>query len=251
MQPTRTLLRGLSVIEALADNDHDMRLTELAGRVDLDKGTVPRLLFTLLEAGYVRRGTDRGTYRLTAKILHLADGVTAQLDLRYLARPHIASLVGDTRETVHLGVLESDRVIYIEKLEPPSQDVRLVTAVGQTMPIHSTALGTSILAAQPKPMSQEILTRLTLTRCTARTITEKAALRRELETITERGYAIDDEENMENATCVGAAIRDANGAVVGAVSLFAPTFRIADRVDELGEAVKCCADAISTDLGAR
>jgi len=71
--PTRTLVRGIRIIETLSEHHEGMRLTDLADAVDLDKATVTRLLGTLESVGYVAKDDGGPIFRLTAKILHLAD----------------------------------------------------------------------------------------------------------------------------------------------------------------------------------
>jgi len=93
-RPTRTLVRGLDVLEALAESPHGLGPTEIASLVGLDKGTVSRLLGTLIEAGYVRRDPVSRTYCLSTKILRLAQALGQHLDLRGIAHPHLLRLCG-------------------------------------------------------------------------------------------------------------------------------------------------------------
>lgn len=251
VKPTRTLLRGLAVIEALAEDGDGMGLTEIAELAELDKGTATRLLFTLVEAGYVRRDDDGRAYRLTTKVLHIAGVVAARTDLRSLARPHLSRLRDLAQETVHLGVVEDDRVVYVDKLEPTGQSIRLVTAVGQSMPVHSTALGKAILGWMDPGPRDELIGRLDLEARTPKTITDPDTLRAELARVVARGYAIDDGENMDTSTCVAAPLRGPDGRPVGAISISSPTFRIAERVPDLGRLVRETAAAVSAELGAR
>ena len=245
----RALLRGLSLIEGLAETGEPIGVTDLAAAINLDKGTTFRLLQALLASEYVSRDKS-GKYSLTGKLLRLANGLATQLDLRYVSRPHLIRLRDAVNETVHLGVLESDRVSYVDKLEP-AQSLVLVTAVGQTMPVHSTALGKAITAAMDSEQRAGIIARLKLIRQTGKTITSRADLLSELRATAERGYAIDNEENYDAATCVAAPILGPKGTVLGAVSISSPTFRIATRIAELGDKVRATATAISRDAGAR
>lgn len=251
MPPTRTLVRGLMVIETLADHRTGMRATEIAEAVGLDKATATRLLSTLIGAGYVTKESAGPAYRLTAKILNLANGVAAQLDLRYLARPHLAALCDEVHEIVHLGVVEGAQVVYIEKLEPPGQSVRLVTAVGQAMPVHSTALGKAILSRLPRQEQETMMRGLDLTAQTEQTITSLRGLRASIDEALRVGYAVDNEENITGAMCVAAAIVGADNHPVAAVSVSSPTFRVSGRLDELGYRVRDAAAAVSKELGGR
>lgn len=241
-------MRGLSVLEALAESQQGLGPTEIASRVDLDKGTVSRLLSTLVEAGYVRRNPTSRTYTLSMKILHLSQALGQHLDLRGIARPHLLVLCRGVNETVHLGVRDGVRVVYVDKVEPQSQSIRMVSAVGQAMPMHSTALGMAMMSRYPTALLDETLSAISLTRETSRSITDHKTLKRALAGARERGYSIDDGENMDGVTCVGSALVGAGGHVVGAISISSPSFRVQDRIDELGTKCHAAADAISQEL---
>jgi DNA-binding IclR family transcriptional regulator len=246
MKPTRTLQRGLAILEALANSEEPMGPTQVAQGLGLDKATAGRLLFTLADLGYARQ-TGNGSYRLTSKLLSLANHAAVEPDLRIVARPHLISLRDDTDETVHLGVREDMRVVYIDKIEA-HQSIRLVSAIGQTMPLHTTSLGKAALAWMDKDDRENILSDMKLERRTPNSITSRAKLRDDLELSKRRGYTVDDRENEEQATCVGAPVFSGGGNVVAMVSLSGPSERINLRRDDLGKRCRDCADAVSSEL---
>ena len=177
---TRTLSRGLDVLEALArGNEHGLGPSAIGQRVGLDKATVTRLLRTLVEAGYVTQDETTRRYRLTGKILWLAHRVTVRLDLRSVARPHLTALRDELGETVHLGVMEDLRVVYVDKLEADNS-IQLVSAVGQTMPLHSTSLGKAMLAALPDEEREGKYARMDFLPRTDRTILDLDTFREEI-----------------------------------------------------------------------
>lgn len=246
---TRALSRGLRVLEALAGSvEPALGPSAVARAVGLDKATVIRLLRTLAEAGYVAPEEKTGRYRVTGKILWLAHGVNARLDLRSVARPHLVALRDMLGETVHLGVMEDLRVVYVEKLEA-ANSVQLVSAVGQTMPLHSTALGKAMLAALPDDECEATYARMELAPRTERTICDLAALREEIHRTRLLGYATDDRENEPFGACVGAAIVGSDGRPVGAISVSGPHFRVHDRFEAFGEQVRAVALTIARELG--
>lgn len=247
-RPTRTLVRGLAVLEALAESRHGLGPTEIASLVELDKGTVSRLLSTLVDAGYVRRDPESRTYAMSTKILRLAQGLGQHLDLRGIVRPHLLLLSREVNETVHLGVRDGAQVVYVDKVEPDSQPIRMVSAVGRAMPLHSTSLGKAMLAWYPAALLDETLSGISFTRETPRSITDRAGLERDLVQTRQRGYSVDDAENMDGVTCVGAALVGSGGHVVGAISISSPSFRVSGRVEELGRQCQATAEAISRQL---
>jgi DNA-binding IclR family transcriptional regulator len=247
---TRTLSRGLDVLEALARADEDgLGPSALGQQVDLDKATVTRLLRTLVEAGYVTQDETTRRYRLTGRILWLAHRATVRLDLRSVARPHLTALRDELGETVHLGVMDGLGVVYVDKLEADNS-IQLVSAIGQTMPLHSTSLGKAMLAALPDEEREGMYARMDLSPRTDRTIRDLPTLREEIRRTKLRGYSTDDRENEPFGACVGAAIVRADGRPVGAISVSGPYFRIRDRLPYFGERVRAVAGAIARELGA-
>jgi DNA-binding IclR family transcriptional regulator len=246
MKPTRTLMRGLEVLEVLASSPQPMGPTRIGEATGLDKATIGRLLYTLCEAGYARQ-EGNGSYRLTGRILRLASSVALAPELRELARPHLVALRDATDETVHLGVREGDHVVYIDKIDG-THPVRLVSAVGQTMPLHTTALGKAALAAMSPTEREHIIDNLELTRRTEQSIATIGALRQELERTQERGYSVDDRENEDHVICVGAAIVDPDHHTAGLISVSGPSYRVGERIDALGALCRTTAAAISAEL---
>lgn len=247
---TRTLLRGLDVIEALADADAGgFGPSAIAESVGLDKATVSRLLRTLAGAGWVRQDADTRRYRLSGKILRLAASVRVHLDLRAVAAPHLRALREELGETVHLGVMEDLGVFYLDKMESPNS-IQLVSRVGQVMPLHSTSLGKAILAALPKEERDARIARMDFVPRTDRTITSAAMFRKEIALTQERGYATDDRENEPLGACVAAAIIGPEGRPVGAISVSGPHYRIQGHLEEFGEHARATAAAVAMDLGA-
>jgi DNA-binding IclR family transcriptional regulator len=141
------------------------------------------------------------------------------------------------------------RVVYVDKLEA-ANSIQLVSAVGQTMPLHSTSLGKAMLAALPDGEREGIYTRMDLAPRTDWTIRELATFREEIERTRLRGYSIDDRENEPFGACVGAAIVGADDRPVGAISVSGPYFRIRDHLPQFGERVRVVAGAIARELGA-
>lgn len=243
MKATRSLLRGLKALEVLARSPDPIGPARLAGRIGLDRATAGRLLFTLGEAGFAQPLAN-GTYRLSTKLLELANTAPLGPRLRDLARPHLLDLRDATGETVHLGILEADHVVYIDKIDG-LHPVRLVSAVGLPMPLHTTALGKAALAWSTDETREALMARVQLTPRTHRSITTVDELRRELEATRRRGFAIDDRENEEDACCVGAPILGAGGEVLAMVSLSGPSFRIGEHVAELGRGCRQTALRVS------
>lgn len=237
-------------MEAMAESLTPLGIQGVASMTKLDKATSMRMLKTLCGAGYVTQDPNTKTYTVTDKLHRLAAGATGHQELRDLSRPYIVGLRDSFEETVHLGVLRGAKVIYIDKLES-QRSIRLVSSVGQEMPLHSTALGKAILSSLPEAERKDLLRRISFERRTARTITKSALLQRDLVIAKSRGWAADKEENEENAICIGAAIVSSKNIVLGAISVSGPSFRMSSRVAEIAKAVRKAASNIAATLDDR
>jgi DNA-binding IclR family transcriptional regulator len=242
----RSLHRGLLVMEVLAAAAGPMRLTDVATSVELDKATTLRLINTLRAAGYVEQDGDQGRYYLTPRVWRLTRGDLRTEDLRQVARPELEALRDETGETVHLGMLLADQIVYIDKLET-THSIRLVSAIGQSQPLHTTGLGKALLAFLPPEKFNDIIGGPLAPR-TEHSLTTGEAVHEDCEGTRERGYSIEICENQDDVVCVGAPILGADGYAVATLSIAGPAFRLRQRIDELGPLARRAGDAIADRL---
>jgi IclR family transcriptional regulator, acetate operon repressor len=77
-----------------------------------------------------------------------------------------------------------------------------------------------------------------------------SALMEELRLVRRNGCSMDNEEFQPGVVCIGAAVRDHAGAVIGSISCSMPAMRAKAKSREQAKAaVKLCAAAISERLG--
>lgn len=245
---TRTLLRGLTLLEMIGEERDGATVTELAAAAQLDKGTVSRLLSTLRDAGWAYQSPEDRRYRLAGKALSLSHDYTNRVDLRALAMPLLSDLRDEWNETVHLGVIEDADVVYVERLAPTTT-VQVVSIVGQRMPIASTAMGKAFLSALPAEERDRRAAEQPLVRRTEHSIVDHATFIADLVRSAERGYAIDAEENDAEITCVGSAVTDVTGRPIATISVSGPSYRMKKQVDEVGQSCAAAAKSISAALG--
>jgi len=146
--------------------------------------------------------------------------------------PVLQELADETDELVQLAVVDGDQVLFVAKAEGRGQTIRLLPLVGLWAPLHATAAGKLWLATLPAPTLARVLGR-SLPAVAPKTITALRDLRKELARIRAAGYAIADEELAEGGRAVAAPITR-EGAMVGAVALSGPAYRLAlDRLHAL------------------
>jgi len=240
--------RAMTLLEAIAEAGGESTLTELSRRTQLNISTCHHLLSTLVQRGYVAKVPVRRSYALGARIHYLCNA-SLQIDLPARAAPFIERINERTGETVHLAVLQGDAMMKIAKRES-RHPVRVDTgALGKSDAPHATATGKAMLAWLPEDDMRRVLSN-GLPRFTPKTITEWPDLIEALRHVRRNGYAIDDEEYQPGVICIGAPIRDHNGAVVGAISASTPTMRAKDdHLTLVREQVTAAVRALSAELG--
>lgn len=209
------------IVEALKTVD-SAGVTDLARQLDRSKSTVYNHLQTLEEEGFV---TQSGLeYRLSLKFLDVAANVRDQFEYDVI-KAEVDELADASGEVANFGVLENGRVRYLYKAGG-DEAVETVSTVGMEQPTHSTALGKAILAHTPAERVDALVERRGLPALTDQTITDREELFTALSVVRERGYAIDDEENVEGLRCVAAPVQGIDGNVT-AVSVSGPSSGIA------------------------
>jgi DNA-binding IclR family transcriptional regulator len=227
-----------------------MTLKEICARVGFPKTTVFRYLQTLHAAGLVAHDPAEDLYRIDVGILSLVPRGGSLQRLRDIALPHMRALQERFNETVNLGTVEGNSVVYVEIIES-RRSLRMQARVGGRDPIHTTAIGKAILAHLPDKLGRQILPP-SLRKRTTRTVATILALARELEQVVALGYAEEEGENEEGAACIGAPIFAEGSAVIAGLSVSAPATRLsADRRRQIAPILLATARRISTTLGFR
>jgi DNA-binding IclR family transcriptional regulator len=242
--------KALDLLTAFSFREPRLSLADLAGRTGIPRPTAFRLLTTLEEAGFVAK--QSGEYQLGIKCFILGNIVAAGLDLRSRAQPHLERLRDRTGETVHLAVLDAWQVLYLERLQSPHPIGFMRSRIGATVPAYCTGLGKTLLAFMPEATVESWLAGQRLPAMTRHTITSRRRLLRELRTIRERGYGIDEEEHEVGVRCVAAPITNHTGEVVAAISIAGPADRLPRPLagSAMADALVATARAISAELGA-
>jgi IclR family transcriptional regulator, KDG regulon repressor len=243
-----SVANSIRLTKAFSESEFEMGISALAARLGLAKSTVHRLATTLVEYDILEQNRETGKYRLGLALFELGTLVRRKMDVMSEAQAQIHALADLSGETVQLAILDHLSVLYI-RIRESRQAVRMSSGLGSRAPAHCTSVGKVLLAHQSAETIQQVID-LGLKRYTPNTITDPAALVAELESIRQKGYAIDDEEIESGLRCVAAPIRDHSGRVVAAISVAAPVQRMTKKnVQTTVPTVVAAADAISRRLG--
>jgi len=210
---TRTVERALTLLAAVAEGGGT--LSQLARAAELSPSTASRLLGTLAHRELVRRD-EHGHYRAGARLRQLAAATLREDPLYELAGPHLEALAQETGETANLAIAaDEDQIVYLRQVASR----KLVASAGwagRTVPRRGTAVGEALRGA-----------------------------------LCGSGYVARMGAVEPDVTSIAAPVYRADGAIAGALSVLAPSYRVSRRrIETYGRAVSRHAAELSRSLGA-
>ena len=218
-----TVVKALSILEALAASATPLGVTELAKSLGMSKSNVHRLLQTLMGQGYVASSDHR--YTVTTKLWELGALVIGRLDVARVAAPTMQRLVAEVDETAHLSVLDMTtcEVVSIHNIES-TQPVRAYSRIGQRTPAHCVATGKALLSVQPLEALMALPEELP--RFTPHTVCRRADLLTVLEKARRDGFSTNVGEWREQVGGAAAVVYDHADRPLAALGLTVPVERL-------------------------
>ena len=240
----QTLVRGLDVLMAVAGNARN--LAQLSQVLGLTRSTTHRLATTLVEQRFLNF-TPRVGYSLGPKLLELGHLASRQMNLPRIAHDHLLALSLDTGDTVHLGILDGERALYLDKVQG-NRRIEISSRIGERQPLRSTGIGKALLLDATEDEMAAVYSRESREWPDYRVDFDTWMGR--MRDYAARGYAYDLEENEDRIRCVAAPIRDAGNRIIGSISVSSAAQYMDDaRMDALTQQVLSTVHAISQEFG--
>jgi DNA-binding IclR family transcriptional regulator len=245
----QSIERAFSILEEIARSREGISLAKLSNRVGLHNSTTFHLVKTMVALGYVRQLKDK-RYRVGRPLFVLAANALDDVEMVSLAMPVLEDLSRETGEAGHFAVRMGDAVV-VSARTGGSGAFQLTDRVGVVRPAHCTALGKIILAALRPEQFELFIARDDLKAYTAKSITDGAALRREIDVVRRAGIAFDDGEFDPELRCVAVPVRDFRGRLVGAIGISGPVGRLSiQALQGHARLVEAAAARLSAEFGA-
>ncbi len=220
MSTSGTVGKALDLVEHLSRAPGPMGVSELGRALRMPKASVHRLLASLATHGYVSRVED-GRYRLGFRLVSLGLAALAREPVIEAARPELEAAARALGETLFLAVVRDRAIVVLDKVEGTGL-LRVAPRVGDSAPVHATAVGKLYLALAPDALPPLATP---LARFTARTLTSRAALDRVVAQVRRRGWAESREEWIAGLAFVAAPVL-VRGELVATVAAGVPTARL-------------------------
>lgn len=239
--------RLVDIMEAVVDAGEPVGPRGLARAIGIDRSAVWRVLQQLSDLGVLEKRDDG--YVPGPRLFYIARLLGVRDTLNAAARSILNSLVPRFNETCYVCTLHGDSVVFLYEAQS-SHPVRYVIDIGRPSPLHAGAAGRAILSGLPPEEAREILSEMDLTPLTPNTVLDVNTLLEMAAEDDRRGYTVSLEERVVGGSAVAAPFFDASGRCQGSVVYTCPAARFdLDRVDEIGQAIREGADALSARLG--
>ncbi|MDP9139914.1 MAG: IclR family transcriptional regulator [Pseudomonadota bacterium] len=253
MNSPQSVTRVIHILEALCAAPEPLSLAQLSRLLEAPKTSIAALLRGLTEADFVIAAD--GVYRLGPRAFGMGSALLEarkRLHSSDLIRDGMRRLAERSSETVLFAVRDAGKetITYVDVIESRNA-VRFSVAVGDRRPLYCTAGGRVLLAASSEAEVRAYLKQLRPQALTASTETDKRRLAQIIADARDSGVAQTVDQAADGAAGTAAAIRDASGALLGALIVAAPSGRLKRRGDTLAQMVVDAAKSISANLGYR
>ncbi|MFE3003429.1 IclR family transcriptional regulator [Nocardia sp. NPDC059246] len=213
------LSRVVRLVEAVADNDSPLSVSELSQRTGLPLPTVSRTVSELVERDWLRRDMSRRV-DIGPRVWELANRRAPFHDLRALAIPYMTRLSAQVGRNVGLAVRQEREVLFIERVSAPGV-FSAVPRAAERLPLHRSAAGLVLLAYAPNTLQREVFSKPLHPYAPPGAVTATRPLREQLDEIRRRGIA--HYSGLADPNTISVPIWSDAGTVVAALSTMPPT----------------------------
>ncbi len=213
------LVHAISIISYLNDRAPEpATLAEIAGELKISKSHTHSILKTLTYFDWLQFDSRLKTYALQSGVLSDVSSLLNYPSLDII-RTALSELVAKIGVPCILTQPLADRSFVVIDTFRSKQFMQMFYPVGHRFPESATAQMRALLAWQAPELIDEWLTGWRPTRHTEWTLTDKAAVRREIEETRKRGYARSVREFAQSMTGLALPLFDRDGKVGYVISI--------------------------------
>ncbi len=228
------LIKAVQILDLLSQRTDPQSMTEISRYTEITMSTTNKILDTLELVGFVSRNSRTRAYSLGPRLIQLANASFIQFDIARETYPTLKRLFESVKTTVNLGMHQDHQVLFVNKFSDRASSVETVSRIGFTQPLYCSAMGKAILAEMTTEAFDVYIEETELMPNTDHTITNKETLKKEIEAIRQKGYAVDDREAEANIYCVGTTFSVPGDPNVYAFSISSPYSKLdEEKIEDL------------------
>jgi IclR family transcriptional regulator, KDG regulon repressor len=232
---------ALDVLEALCEEEDEVRISHLSEKLGMNKTSVFRLMATFENRGYVEKEPGSGRYRLGVSAYEIGQKLLSRMGLLRKARPVMEQLGRLCDEAIYLAIRRRDEVLFLDMVDT-GRRVKVISLLGKRFPLAGISAGRIILAHLP---SDELAT-----------FRKQAAngpplASEELQRLRRNGFCLESGVPGEGIVSMSVPLLRSGAAISGALCVVVPEFRtpMESLESELLPHLKEAGEIISSKLG--
>ncbi len=221
MASVQSIERAFTILDAVSSEPRGV--TEIAGKADLPKSTVARLLSTLEQLGAVERAEGGVEYRLGPRLQELVGPADPTARLVDRVHPSLEWLSLQLGEGTGFAIPSGSAIQVVSQVEGP-HPVQVRNYSGDLFPAHVGAPGVVLMAQWGESELDRYLAH-PLNANTEHTVVQPHQIRDRIAQVRREGVCWAHEEFAEGISTVAAAVHGSSGRVLGALYGHGPTYR--------------------------
>ncbi|WP_141016104.1 IclR family transcriptional regulator [Nocardioides sambongensis] len=241
-----SVVKAVRLLELFTDGEPSLSFGQLVELSGFSRTTTHRLLGTLELVGWVDRSGDR--YRLALRVFRLGSTAVSGIQLRHEASHVMSELAAEHGEDVYLVVPDGPRAVCLERIEGRTPVHVMVLDIGKSLPLFVGGGPVALLTARENDLLPALLASGPCVAPDGHVVSHDE-IRRRIDETRSLGYSRSMEDVTQGVGAFGAAIRNAQGFAIGAISLGALKSTLEEREAELSTALVAAADRISARMG--
>jgi DNA-binding IclR family transcriptional regulator len=207
------LAKGLDILELLAAEGEPMSTRAIAERLGRSKNEIFRMVFTLVERGYLAREPSSELLSLTNRLFELGIRTPRARSLLKVAVPAMERLSAACGHSAHLVVLNRGETVVIASASA-GVDVSFSLRLGYRRPALDAASGRIIMAFQPPDVRARLVEEALAV--AGRSI-DRRSLETELEAIRVAGHHLSESHDVVGITDIGCPLLGPAGTAIASI----------------------------------
>lgn len=219
----KSFKKGLQVLKEIMQSGKPLTANVLCQKLIVDKSTMSRIITTLMMEDFIEYKDDSKEIivsDLVRKIINKDDRE------KIIERTNnlLEEIFKLTNEASYLGILDNNETLYLNQIDKSNRVIKTRDSIGLHAPLHSGAFGKVLMA-----FGNVDIEKIELTKYTSNTITSITKLKKEIELIRERGYAIGNEEHEFGLKSVAVPYFNKQNQFVGTVGISGLSVRLEEK----------------------
>ncbi|WP_419765252.1 MAG: IclR family transcriptional regulator [Arcobacter sp.] len=213
MSTNKSFAKGLQVYKTIVNHGKPILAKQLCEKLDIEKSTMSRLLKTLYDEGFITY-LEKSNELIATDINSSTNNKTRIELMVKKTKALLEEIYAITNECSYLGIFDNYKILYLNQFDNSTRKIKTRNKIGLQAPLHTNALGKSILA-----FGNYDLEKVKLNSYTHNTITNIISLENILNEVREKGYSIDDKEYQDGMRCVAVPLFNHQNILIGAVGI--------------------------------